>query len=128
MSEPDLGLRIRDSPRHTEVDRLGSEAGYGKDTCTNKQKKEDEKLADRLFVSIEEVKTYGVPLTKMIRNVSSRYCFARQELTSFYLFHSTFHSSRFGVAQRWTARNEEDRDEAEFVKQVNSPPERPRRS
>lgn len=101
MSEPELSPRIQDPPRHTKVEHLGSEAGYGEDTRTDEQKKGDKKLAERLSILIEEANGRVVPLTKMIRKVSSRYRLTRKELTSSYLFHSTFHRARVSAYRKY---------------------------
>jgi len=89
-AEAELSPRIQDPPREIKVDHLGSEAGYGKDSRTDEQKKTDKALAERLSALIENANSRVVPLTKMIRK----------------------------HIENMDAQKPEDRDENELVKQV----------
>lgn len=90
MSEPALSPRIQDLPRNIKVEHAESEAGYGEDTRTEDQKKIDKQLAERLSIMIEDANQKVVPLVRMIRK----------------------------HIENMEAQKEEDRDEAELVKQV----------
>ncbi|PVF95419.1 hypothetical protein CPB86DRAFT_827953 [Serendipita vermifera] len=86
----EIDPRIQDIPRNLKGEQADSEAGYGEDTRTEDQKKVDKQIAERLSIMIEQANEQVVPLVRMIRK----------------------------HIENMEAKKEEDRDEAELVKQV----------